>query len=174
VCSLYSACLASSLALASTLGRLGGGEREPLPAPIRHLREPAYAPRRRPQQPFTHLLVEIIGYLFSFLTHAPVPRSFFSAGDPGCTPENWPGVNGSSNPAAFNPTNLNVSQWVDSMEALGINEAVLTAKHGCGFYLWDTNVSGLLPVLPPRRRPLFTLLTREALSSHFLAVSSCS
>ena len=27
------------------------------------------------------------------------------------------------------------------MVELGATEAVLTAKHGCGFYLWDTNVT---------------------------------
>ena len=27
------------------------------------------------------------------------------------------------------------------MVALGATEAVLTAKHGCGFYLWPTNVT---------------------------------
>ena len=36
----------------------------------------------------------------------------------------------SSNPATFNPTKLNVSNWVESMKALGAKEAVLTAKHG--------------------------------------------
>ena len=69
--------------------------------------------------------------------------SFFEDGDPGCTPQNWPGASGSSNPASFAPTALNASQWVDSMVAIGATEAVLTAKHGCGFYLWPTQV--LLP-----------------------------
>jgi alpha-L-fucosidase len=67
--------------------------------------------------------------------------TFFEDGDPGCTSSNWEGATGSSNPSSFAPTNLNVSSWVDSMVELGVTEAVLTAKHGCGFYLWNTNVS---------------------------------
>jgi alpha-L-fucosidase len=62
-------------------------------------------------------------------------------GDPGCTPQNWVGDNGSGNPNSFAPTNLNISQWADLMLDLGINEAVMTAKHGCGFLLWPTNVT---------------------------------
>jgi alpha-L-fucosidase len=68
-------------------------------------------------------------------------------GDPGCDASNWPGPAGSSNPLSFNPTALNISQWADSMEALGVTEAVMTAKHGCGFFLWPTNVT-----LPDGRR----------------------
>jgi alpha-L-fucosidase len=66
--------------------------------------------------------------------------SYFEDGDPGCTPSNWPGAQGSSNPASFAPSALNVSEWVDSMVAIKATEAVLTAKHGCGFYLWPTKV----------------------------------
>jgi len=66
--------------------------------------------------------------------------TFFRDGDPGCGGDNWNGETGSSNPDSFNPTALNVSQWVDSMVAIKATEAVLTAKHGCGFYLWDTAV----------------------------------
>lgn len=69
--------------------------------------------------------------------------TFFRNGDPGCDSSNWEGPAGSSNPASFAPTNLNVSNWVDSMRAIGVKNAVLTAKHGCGFLLWPTNV--LLP-----------------------------
>ena len=66
--------------------------------------------------------------------------TFFRDGDPGCGSDNWEGAAGSSNPASFNPSALNVSQWVDSMVAVKATEAVLTAKHGCGFYLWNTSV----------------------------------
>jgi len=64
-------------------------------------------------------------------------------GDPGCGSDNWnlPNGTGSSNPASFNPVGLNVSQWFDSIEALGATEAVMTAKHGCGFLLWPTNTT---------------------------------
>ena len=56
--------------------------------------------------------------------------SFFRDGDPGCGSDNWLGENGSSNPDSFAPSALNVSQWVDSMVAIKVSEAVLTAKHG--------------------------------------------
>lgn len=69
--------------------------------------------------------------------------TFFQDGDPGCNDSNWPGAAGSSNPNSFAPSALNISQWVESMQAVGATEAVLTAKHGCGFYLWNTSV--LLP-----------------------------
>jgi hypothetical protein len=61
--------------------------------------------------------------------------TFFQNGDPGCTKQNWAE---SQKPASFAPVKLNVSQWIDSMRALGVKEAVLTAKHGCGFLLWPT------------------------------------
>ena len=69
--------------------------------------------------------------------------TFFHDGDPGCTRSNWIGCdpNGgcnSSDVASFAPTNLNVSNWVDSFVALGATSAVLTAKHGCGFLAWET------------------------------------
>ena len=44
-------------------------------------------------------------------------------------------------PGAFRPAKLNTSNWVASYKALGAREAVLTAKHGCGFVLWDTAVT---------------------------------
>ena len=62
--------------------------------------------------------------------------TFFKNGDPGCDASNWAE---SQHPAAFAPSALNISQWADSMKALGVREAVLTAKHGCGFLLWPTN-----------------------------------
>jgi hypothetical protein len=43
--------------------------------------------------------------------------------------------------SSFNPTNLNLSSWVASFEALGATSAVLTAKHGCGFLGWQTNTT---------------------------------
>lgn len=65
--------------------------------------------------------------------------TFYEDGDPGCTVDNWPGSGGSSNPNSFAPSNLNISEWVDVMKVLNINSAVLTAKHGCGFYLFEPN-----------------------------------
>ena len=43
--------------------------------------------------------------------------------------------------SSFNPTNLNVSAWIESFQALGATSAVLTAKHGCGFLGWKTNTT---------------------------------
>ena len=61
----------------------------------------------------------------------------------GCTRENWLGCdpNGGCNSSdvnSFAPTNLNVTNWVESFVALGATSAVLTAKHGCGFLAWET------------------------------------
>ena len=46
-----------------------------------------------------------------------------------------------SDPATFNPVELNTTQWMESITALGANLAILTAKHGCGFTLWPTNAT---------------------------------
>ena len=59
-------------------------------------------------------------------------------GDPGCNAGNWAtGINTSS-PATYNPSRLNVSQWVAVSQSMGAKYAWLTAKHGCGFLLWPT------------------------------------
>ena len=36
---------------------------------------------------------------------------------------------------------INITQWFDSITGLGAQIAVLTAKHGCGFLLWQTNLT---------------------------------
>jgi len=66
--------------------------------------------------------------------------TFFKDGDPGCSPENWLGNKGSSNPASFAPSDLSTDDWASAMKPLGIAEAVLVAKHGCGFATWPTEV----------------------------------
>lgn len=66
--------------------------------------------------------------------------TFFQNGDPGCDAQNW---HESSKPSSFAPTHLDTDNWAASMQALGAKEAVLTAKHGCGFAIWPTAV--LLP-----------------------------
>eukprot|EP00048_Salpingoeca_helianthica_P015607 m.227635 g.227635 ORF g.227635 m.227635 type:complete len:468 (+) comp17272_c0_seq1:38-1441(+) len=80
--------------------------------------------------------------------------TFFHDGDPGCTDRNWNaceagGGCSSSQVSSFRPTNLNVSAWIQSMKDLGATSAVLTAKHGCGFLLWETKTS--LPTGEPYR-----------------------
>lgn len=68
------------------------------------------------------------------------PCPFFRhAGDTGCVAANWRGCdsNGgcnSSNPQTFNPTNLNVSNWIVSMKDLGATSAVLTGECACVLY----------------------------------------
>jgi len=63
--------------------------------------------------------------------------TFYEDGDPGCNAGNWLGPTGSNNVNNFAPSNLNISEWADVMDALHIKSAVLTAKHGCGFYLFQ-------------------------------------
>ena len=65
------------------------------------------------------------------LTHFNM-ATFFHNGDPGCDASNWLGCDpaggcNSSDPASFAPSALNVSNWAESMLALGVTEAVLTA-----------------------------------------------
>ena len=69
--------------------------------------------------------------------------TFAHNGDPCCDQTNWDVLASyasgkTSDPATFNPKNLNTTQWMESVTALGANIAVLTAKHGCGFALWPT------------------------------------
>lgn len=42
---------------------------------------------------------------------------------------------------AFNPSNLNTDQWIESAKAAGAKYAVLVAKHGTGFALWPTEAN---------------------------------
>ena len=69
--------------------------------------------------------------------------TFVEDGDPGCTADNWgrkqPYAAGpSADPATFDPAQLDFGNWADSFDALGVRNAVMTAKHGCGFLLWPT------------------------------------
>jgi len=57
-----------------------------------------------------------------------------------CDAQNWAA---SSQPASFAPTALDTDNWAASIAALGAKEAVLTAKHGCGFAIWPT--TAMLP-----------------------------
>ncbi len=70
--------------------------------------------------------------------------TFIEDGDPGCTADNWnkkqPYATGpSSDPATFNPLLLDFNNWMNSFKSLGVRDAVMTAKHGCGFLLWPTD-----------------------------------
>ena len=79
------------------------------------------------------------------LTHFNM-ATFVRNGDPGCAAENWNekkpyAAGASSNPATFNPTKLNTTQWAEVYKRVGVKGAVLTAKHGCGHLLWPTKVT---------------------------------
>ena len=105
----------------------------------------------------------------------PLPfAAFFHDGDPGCDANNWRGCdsNGgcnSSDPKSFAPTNLNVSNWVDSFLALGVSSAVLTAKHGCGFLAWHTATT-----LPDGSPYTYHVSDEQATAEKFVAATTAA
>lgn len=61
---------------------------------------------------------------------------FFHFGMNTFTDKEW--GDGSESPSQFNPTELNVEQWVKAIKDGGFTTAILTAKHHDGFCLWQT------------------------------------
>ena len=72
------------------------------------------------------------------LTHFNM-QTFSGGGNVGCGVDPWNKI--AHDPSNFKPTNLNVSNWIVSMKALGAKHAILTAKHNCGFLLWETKTT---------------------------------
>jgi alpha-L-fucosidase len=44
-------------------------------------------------------------------------------------------------PSTFSPNKLDIDQWVESFQAFGAREAVLVAKHACGFCTWPSDAT---------------------------------
>ena len=81
-------------------------------------------------------------------TYGPVPNKrqmewykregtiFFHFGMNTFTDKEW--GDGTESPSLFNPTELNVRQWIKTIKDAGFECAILTVKHHDGFCLWQS------------------------------------
>lgn len=52
-------------------------------------------------------------------------------------------------PSVFNPTKLDTDQWMQAAQAFGAKYCVLTAPHGTGFMLWQSDGCALSSIFYP-------------------------
>ena len=96
-------------------------------AVVSRFSQAASAPRIEPATHRTHALREFekrrFGVSFHFSMNTFTGNDYETGGVPAST---------------YNPTNLDVGQWIRVAHDLGARYAVLTAKHMSGFALWDS------------------------------------
>ena len=95
--------LAMALLLAATASSAAAAASVPLPSPAQ----------------LAYQQAEIIA-----LTHFNM-ATYFGDGDPACNVANWAQ---SQKPSSFNPTHLNVSNWIESYKAVGAKRASKTPE----------------------------------------------
>jgi alpha-L-fucosidase len=61
---------------------------------------------------------------------------------------------GDEKPAVFNPTELNVEQWITTLKAAGFKGVILTTKHHDGFCLWPSSYTEHSVKNSPYRRDI--------------------
>ncbi len=70
------------------------------------------------------------------LAHYEMKKAFFHFGVNTFTDAEW--GNGTEVEKAFNPTEMNVEQWIEIIKKAGFDLAIITAKHHDGFCLWPS------------------------------------
>lgn len=70
------------------------------------------------------------------LAHYEMKKAFFHFGVNTFTDAEW--GNGTELEKAFDPTEMNVEQWIDVIKKAGFDLAIITAKHHDGFCLWPS------------------------------------
>ena len=80
------------------------------------------------------------------------------------------------NPDVFNPTDLDVEDWMAASAAMGMKEICLTAHHEGGFALWPsfTNYRQRLAGGPAKVTCCGTLLTLQQVGHSHLLLSQCT
>lgn len=70
------------------------------------------------------------------LAHYEMKKAFFHFGVNTFTDMEW--GNGEELENAFDPTEMNVEQWIETIKKAGFDLAIITAKHHDGFCLWPS------------------------------------